>query len=64
MENPDPVEDRMNLELVIESLGGMCPVQGEGRINDKPFPFRARYAAWRATRAAWDAARDRALRWC
>jgi len=36
----------MNLELVIDTLGGLCPVQAEGRINDKQFYFRARGDAW------------------
>ena len=33
-------------EIVIESIGGQCPVQAEGTIDGKPFYFRARNAYW------------------
>lgn len=33
-------------EIVIDFLGGNCPVQGEGTINGKPFYFRARGESW------------------
>jgi len=36
-----------DLEVEIDTIGGACPVQAEGRINGKPFYFRARGAAWR-----------------
>jgi hypothetical protein len=32
--------------LVIEWLGGNCPVQAEGTINGQPFYFRARGQHW------------------
>ena len=32
--------------IIIEYLGGNCPVQGEGTIDGKPFYFRSRGAAW------------------
>jgi hypothetical protein len=32
--------------IVIASLGGNCPVQAEGTINDQPFYFRARGDHW------------------
>ena len=32
--------------LVIDSLGGNCPVQAEGTIAGKPFYFRARDQHW------------------
>ena len=31
----------------LEWLNGWCPVQAEGKVNDKPFYFRARWDAWR-----------------
>lgn len=34
------------MELIITSLGGVCPVQAEGTINGKPFYFRARHGKW------------------
>jgi hypothetical protein len=34
------------MQLVIETLGGMCPVQGEGTVDGFPFYFRARGASW------------------
>ncbi len=45
LENTCGTETMMNVELEIKSLGGACPVQAEGRINDKHFYFRARYDA-------------------
>ncbi len=33
-------------EIVIDSLGGKCPVQAEGTINGVPFYFRARGEIW------------------
>ena len=33
--------------LVIEWLGGNCPVQAEGTVDGKPFYFRARGEHWR-----------------
>lgn len=36
----------MSMDLTIESLGGMCPVQGEGRIDGQYFYFRARGSCW------------------
>lgn len=33
-------------EVVIDWLGGNCPVQAEGAINGKPFYFRARGESW------------------
>lgn len=32
--------------IVIEWLGGNCPVQAEGTINGQPFYFRARGDSW------------------
>ena len=32
--------------FTIESLDGMCPVQGVGRILDKRWYFRARHNGW------------------
>ena len=32
--------------LIIEWLGGNCPVQAEGTIDGKPFYFRARGRWW------------------
>lgn len=32
--------------IKIETLGGNCPVQGEGQIDAKPFYFRARGNRW------------------
>lgn len=32
--------------LVIESIGGNCPVQAEGIIAGEPFYFRARWQRW------------------
>lgn len=34
------------MNLVIESIGGNCPVQAEGMIGEKHFYFRSRGAAW------------------
>ena len=34
-------------DIVIQWLGGNCPVQSKGFINDKPFYFRARGDSWR-----------------
>jgi hypothetical protein len=33
-------------EVVIEWIGGNCPVQAEGRIDGEPFYFRARGQCW------------------
>jgi hypothetical protein len=33
-------------DIVIETIGGNCPVQAEGTVNGVPFYFRARGAAW------------------
>lgn len=33
--------------IVIDLIGGNCPVQAEGTINGAPFYFRARGARWR-----------------
>jgi hypothetical protein len=32
--------------IVIEEIGGMCPVQAEGTIDGKLFYFRARGDSW------------------
>lgn len=32
--------------IFIESFGGNCPVQADGRIDGKPFYFRARGSGW------------------
>jgi hypothetical protein len=32
--------------IIINRLGGQCPVQGEGTINSKRFYFRARDQHW------------------
>lgn len=32
--------------IVIDSIGGFCPTQGEGTIDGVPFYFRARHGAW------------------
>lgn len=32
--------------VVIEDIGGNCPVQAEGTIDGKPFYFRARGSHW------------------
>jgi len=34
------------MNLVIEYLGGQCPVEAGGEINGTPFYFRARGARW------------------
>ena len=34
------------LGIRIDTLGGNCPVQGEGYFDSKAFYFRARNAAW------------------
>lgn len=37
----------MQEQLVVEYLGGLCPVQGEGTLNDQyNWYFRARYDYW------------------
>lgn len=36
----------MTPEIVIDWIGGNCPVQAEGTVNGKPFYFRARGAHW------------------
>lgn len=33
-------------DLIIEHLGGLCPVQGEGTYQGQRWYFRARHAAW------------------
>jgi len=35
------------MDLVIDTIGGNCPVQATGTINGKPFYFRARGEHWR-----------------
>lgn len=35
-----------NYTITINSIGGTCPVQAEGIINDKPFYFRSRNQHW------------------
>ena len=32
--------------IVIDTIGGNCPVQAEGTIDGKPFYFRARWSYW------------------
>lgn len=32
--------------IKIDYIGGNCPVQAEGRIDGKPFYFRARGCSW------------------
>lgn len=34
------------MNLIIDNIGGNCPVQGEGTIDDRPFYFRARGEHW------------------
>lgn len=34
------------MSIEIASLGGSCPVEGEGTIDGKPFYFRARGERW------------------
>lgn len=34
------------MSLIIDTLGGLCPVQGEGTIDGVPFYFRARWDGW------------------
>jgi len=34
------------VQIVIEQVGGNCPVQAEGTINGVPFYFRARGKHW------------------
>lgn len=34
------------MTLVIDMIGGQCPVQAEGKIDGKPFYFRARGERW------------------
>lgn len=34
------------MDLVIEHIGGYCPVQAEGTINGIPFYFRSRHKHW------------------
>lgn len=36
----------MDGELIIDWIGGNCPVQAEGTIVGKPFYFRARGRRW------------------
>lgn len=36
----------MASELIIDYVGGQCPVQAEGTIAGKPFYFRARGCRW------------------
>ena len=33
-------------DIVINHIGGKCPVQAEGLINGEPFYFRARWKRW------------------
>ncbi len=42
-------EEKMDIDdgIEIDWLAGNCPVQAEGRIDGKPFYFRARGVAWR-----------------
>lgn len=34
-------------DVIIDQIGGNCPVQAEGTICGKPFYFRARGEGWR-----------------
>lgn len=43
--SPDPID----AGIVIDFLGGNCPVQGEGEIDGHPFYFRARGSHWSLT---------------
>lgn len=38
---------RARPDIVIDWIGGNCPVQAEGAINGKSFYFRARGERWR-----------------
>jgi hypothetical protein len=42
MQTESPAEP----SIVIDWIGGNCPVQAEGTIDGKPFYFRARGASW------------------
>lgn len=45
-ECPPRLEKLRELGVVVETSGGNCPVQIEGRVGDVPFYFRARGAHW------------------
>lgn len=34
------------MSLVIDTVGGACPCQGEGCFDGNPFYFRARHGEW------------------
>ncbi len=34
------------MTIDIQTLGGSCPIQAEGFIDDQPFYFRARGSQW------------------
>ena len=34
------------MDIVINNIGGKCPVQAEGLINGEPFYFRSRWKRW------------------
>lgn len=38
--------DTLSPGIVIDEIGGNCPVQAEGTIDGTPFYFRARGARW------------------
>jgi len=45
-------------EVIIQMLGGNCPVQAEGTINGQPFYFRARGDSWRMNIGDWSYEED------
>lgn len=34
------------VDVIIDKIGGYCPVQAEGTIDGQPFHFRARHQHW------------------
>jgi hypothetical protein len=49
--------------LVIDYLGGYCPVQAEGTVNGVPFCFRARHQTWQMSIGSRPAGWLRTERW-
>lgn len=42
------------MELKIDYIAGLCPVQSEGTINGEAYYFRARGGGWRFEVGGWE----------
>lgn len=51
-------EEEQDMRIVIDQIGGNCPVQAEGTVDGKEFYFRARGSRWSMSIGGSDSATD------